>query len=255
MLKKEITDTLKQTGFVLSFLLLVPVVYWINSMRLTNNQPFSHYAGAGIMLSFLLLVFTLAYQMFSSEDSDNASEYLKSLPITGWKLLSVKIAPRLAVTWIFLFGYCLFIWSPPAQISGSNNFFRTGYSVIELLAALIFTLQVLLWGFLLGVSDRKNPVLALVILGIAMYPLVPGPVLALSFFDNFLVYQRSQLFILISLLSVILLPPLTILLIMIPKYNSWDCTSSKIKSQQMLKRIALPAALVAGLWGFAFTQI
>ena len=255
MWKKEITDTLKQTGLVLSFLLIIPVVYWINSMRLHSNQSFSHYAEAGIVLSFMMLILTLAYQMFSREDSDNASEYLKSLPFSKWKLLSVKILPRLAVVWIFLFAYLCFLWFPPAQISSNDILFRIGLIITELLIISIFSLMVMLSGFLLGISDRKNPVLVTAFLLMTLYPLFPGPKLAVSLFNNVLVHQGSQLLIHISFGAAILLPSIVSLCILIPLYKSWDCTSGKIRSQKMLKRMAIPTALIAALWGLAFTQI
>lgn len=255
MWKKEITDTLKQTGFVLSFLLVIPLVFWINSMRLTDNQPFSHYAGAGIVLSFLVLILTLAYQMFSREDSENASEYLKSLPFSMWKLLSVKILPRLSVVWIFIFVYFCFARFPPAQISSNDAFFRIGLIILELLIVSTFSLMAMLSGFLLGISDRKNPVLVTAFLLLILYPLFPGPVLAIRLFENILMHQRNQLLVLTSINTVILLPSVISLCILIPLYKSWDCSSGKIRSQIMLKRMVIPTALIAALWGLAFTQI
>lgn len=255
MWKKEIVDTLKQTGFVLSFLLVIPVVFWINSMRLTDNQSFMHYAVAGIVLSFLMLILTLAYQMFSREDSDNASEYLKSLPFSRWKLLSVKILPRLGVIWIFIFAYLCFVWFPPAQISSSDEFFRIGLISTELLIVSTFSLMVMLSGFLLGISDRRNPVLITAFLLLILYPLFPGLMLAIRLFENVLMHQRNQLLILTSINTTILLPTVISLCILIPLYKSWDCASGKIRSQRMLKRMVIPTALIAALWGLAFTQI
>ncbi|MCD4708839.1 MAG: hypothetical protein K8S62_13985 [Candidatus Sabulitectum sp.] len=255
MWKKEITDTLKQAGLVFSFLLLIPAVYWINSMRLTDNQHFSHYAEAGITLSVLMLVFSLAYMMFSSEDSDNASEYLKSLPFSKWKLLAVKILPRLAVAWIFIFGYCCFVWFPPAQISSNNALFRAGYILDELLIVSVIPLLVMLSGFLTGISDRKNPVLLIAFLLLTLYPLLPGPVLAINLFNKALMHQGNQTVILISIIATILLPSIVSVFVLIPLYKSWDCASGKMRSQIMLKRMAIPTALVTALWGLAFTQM
>ncbi len=255
MWKKEITDTLKQTALVLSFLLVIPAVFWINSMRLADNQPFSHYAEAGIVLSLLMLTLTLAYHMFSSEDSDNASEYLKSLPFSRWKLLSIKILPRLGAIWIFIFVYFCFVGFPPAQISSTNAFFRIGLIIQELLIVSTFSLMIMLSGFLLGISDRKNPVLVTALLLLVLYPLFPGPVLAIRLFENVLMHQRNQLLILASINTVILLPSVASLCILIPLYKSWDCASGKIRSQIMLQRLVIPTALIAALWGLAFTQM
>ncbi|MCK5787336.1 MAG: hypothetical protein KAH54_12365 [Candidatus Sabulitectum sp.] len=254
MLRKEIIDTLKQTAFVLSFLLLIPLVYWVNSMRLTSHRPFSHYAGAGVALSIFLLVFTLAYNMFSSEDSDSASEYLKSLPFTGWKLLAVKILPRLAVSWLFILGYCAFIWFLPAQISSNDALFLIGLSITELLMIIVIPLLVMLSGFLLGTADRKNPVLVAAFLLITLYPLVPGPLLAVDFFNKVFVHSGSQITILMSFPTIILLPSIASICVLLPLYRSWDCTSKRERTQAMLKRIAIPVGLIAAAWGFAFVQ-
>ncbi|MCK5842561.1 MAG: hypothetical protein KAH31_10360, partial [Candidatus Sabulitectum sp.] len=90
MLKKEIMDTLKQTGLVLSFLLIIPLVYGVNQFRLEENMTFFVYTLWGLTFILPLLSFFLAYTMFASDDHEGAAEYLKSLPLLKWKLLAVK---------------------------------------------------------------------------------------------------------------------------------------------------------------------
>ena len=256
MLKKEILDTLKQTGFVMSFLLLVPIIFWINTYRLEDNLPFLHYAGAGMILALFMLMLTLAYMMFSKEDSDNAAEYLESLPFSRWKLLLIKVLPRVAIIWIFTFAYCLFIWFPPDQIASSDNFFNTGFRIGEIVAFSAIAVIAMMAGFFLGISDRKNPVLGAAFLLIVLYPLVPGPLLAISLFNHVLVnYPKDALFVLLSLGATILLVPSLTLLVPLSVYRTGGCISGKMIRSRMLKRMAVPTMLTATLWGIALTQM
>ncbi len=73
MLKKEILDTLKQTGLVLSFLLLIPIIFGINQMRFNEEAlNFMWYFDWGLSYLIPVLIIYLAYNMFASEDSDGA---------------------------------------------------------------------------------------------------------------------------------------------------------------------------------------
>ena len=254
MWKKEISDTLKQTALVLSFLLVIPVVFWINSMRLTDNQTFSHYAGAGIALTLPLLMLYLAYMMFSREDSDNASEYLESLPLSKLKLLLLKVLPRLVAFWFFFIGYSLYLWLSPAQISSNDGFFLIGYSITELVMAAVIPLLAMLSGFLLGISDRRNPVLVAVFFLLVLFPLVPGPLLAISLYDTFLVHNTNHLLSILSMAGVILLIPLLSILPPLSVYGRQRFSSKKIVSQRMLKEMAIPTMLIIASWGLAIAQ-
>jgi len=245
MIKREILNTLRQTALTLSFGLLLPVVYWINEQRLVENKPFGHYAEFGAMTLLVFLVLNLAYTMFASEDKDGAGEYLKSLPIPKLRLLCMKILPRLLVSLFFLFGY-VFTVSPLASR------FTTG----EYFVVFIPTLVVMLSGFLLGISDRKNPFLAGLLLLPAFYWILSGPLAAsiaggiLMKHTNF-IYETTGSSIAqmrfcfdASQLTMNLLPTLLPVAVLLPLYRKWDCSSGKLRSQEMLKRLILPTALI-----------
>jgi hypothetical protein len=245
MIKKEILATLRQTALTLSFGLLLPVVYWINEMRLVENKPFGHYAEFGAMTLLLFLVLNLAYTMFASEDKDGAGEYLKSLPIPKFKLLCMKILPRLLVSLFFIFGY-VFIVSPLAG----------RFTISEYFVVFIPVLVVMLSGFLLGISDRRNPFLAGLLLLPAFYWILTGPVAAhiawgiLIGHTNF-IYEitgssivQMRFCMIVSQGFVNLLPTLLPVAVLLPLYRKWDCSSGKLRSQVMLKKLLLPTALI-----------
>ncbi|HOP27242.1 MAG TPA: hypothetical protein PLM22_06610 [Candidatus Sabulitectum sp.] len=104
MLKAEIRKTSRETVLVLSFGLLLPLVYWINEYRLSENKPFSDYLEVGAVIMAAALIARLSHSMFSAEDSQNAFEYLKTLPLPGWKLAALKILPRLVISAILISG-------------------------------------------------------------------------------------------------------------------------------------------------------
>jgi hypothetical protein len=245
MIKKEILATLRQTAMTLSFSLLLPVVYWINEQRLVENKPFGHYAEFGAMTLLMFLVLNLAYTMFAPEDKDGASEYLKSLPIPKFKLLCMKILPRLLVSLFFIFGY-LFIVSPLAG----------GFTIGEYFVVFIPVLVVILSGFLLGISDRRNPFLAGLLLLPAFYWILSGPLAAsiaggiLMKHTNFIYEITGSSIALMrfcfyaSQLTMNLIPTLLPVAVLLPLYRKWDCSSGKLRSQVMLKKLLLPITLM-----------
>ncbi len=241
MLKKEIIDTLKQTALVACFLAVIPVVFLVNSARLSGEQSFEEYVVLGLYLDFYLLVMWLAYEMFAGEDTDDSEDYLKTLPVTRWKLLAVKTLPRLAMVWAI--GAVLNLTSVPVYDS--------------LLVSVVFSAGVMLSGFLLGISNRRNPVLVAVFFAITTYPV-------LSVFVSYLVFLQTGAplvslvwnhWVLYKILDgLLLVVPATLpYLLLFPVFRSWDCSSKQVRSEKMLKRLALPAVAYVVIWAEVFT--
>lgn len=245
MLKKEITETLKQMGVILGFLLLIPLVHQINEIRLPEGtSSLTNYMLNGGALVFAILVTGLAYMMFSREEIDESVEYLKTLPISKWELLRVKLLPRFLALSVPVIGICTFFAvKSPADIKEI---------VFLMLSPIILTIIVaLIYGFFLGISDRKNPVLAGSIVLLTSYPIFFGSILAHDVYRNIINRGGAEtsvyLYALIHFLCIIL-PALIPLFLLIPIYRSWDCSSGKIRSQMILKRLAVPSILIVILW-------
>jgi len=245
MYKKEFMATLKQTAVILSFLLLIPVIHWVNEMRLPGGtSSLGTYMMNGGFLCFALLIAGFAYMMFSSEDNDDAQEYLKTLPISKTELLKIKILPRLCI--LLVPALAIFIWVA----------FFPGATAVEtifmvLVPILLTILTALLLGFFLGLSDRRNPILIGSMTLIAAYPIFFGSILTLRV-SRYIRHQTQAdipvyLYALVHFV-IIIVPVLITLYLLLPVYKSWDCTSGKVRSQALLKRLAVPSILIVLLW-------
>lgn len=240
MLKKEILDTLKQTALVLSFLLIIPIVFWINSVRLDGNISFIKYLEIGRILDLQLLIAWLAYGMFANEDSEDAEEYLQSLPYSKWKLLGIKILPRIAIVWLL----DVVVSLPTLSIRYSM------YNSIS--TALLLPVLVMFSGFILGISERRNPVLILCFVLLITYSVLVGPVIASLFLWSPLHEYYGNLYLILRS-CVTFLPLFVTTILLVPIIKKWDCSSARIRSQRILKRVAVPVVVVVFLWGVLFS--
>ncbi len=120
MLIKEMKETTRQTIFVMSFWILIPVLYLLDSSVVRSGWTFIEYISNGTDLFVLVTSAYLAYNMFKSEREQDAVEYLLSLPISRNMLLLHKVLPRLLVCLVLLV---------PARIL--NNLCMSSGSVLE----------------------------------------------------------------------------------------------------------------------------
>ncbi len=251
MYKKEFMATLKQTMVILSFMLLIPVIHWVNEIRLPGGtSSLGTYMMNGGSLCFALLIAGLAYMMFSSEDNDDALEYLKTLPISKWELLKIKILPRLAVLLVPAMAATLFFALQPSITVFELYFLAIAPVLLSILIALLL-------GFLLGLSDRKNPILIGSMTLLTSYPIFFGSILAhrISRYINdqthvgIPAYEYAPVYLYaLVYFAVITVPVLITLYLLLPVYKSWDCTAGKVRSQALLKRLAVPSILIVLLW-------
>ncbi|MEA3267167.1 MAG: hypothetical protein U9P42_09545 [Candidatus Fermentibacteria bacterium] len=246
MYKKEFIASLKQTAAILSFLLLIPIIHQVNEMRLPGGtSSLGTYMMNGGFLCFALLIAGLAYMMFSSEDNDDALEYLKTLPISKWELLKIKVIPRLSILLI------------PALAVIISVALQPSITAIELyllvVAPVLLSIMIaLMSGFFLGLSDRKNPILIGSMTLLTSYPIFFGSIV-MHRISRYIVHRTQAeipvyLYALVHLVTVTI-PVLIPLFLLIPVYRSWDCTSGKVRSQAILKRLAVPSILIVILWG------
>ena len=244
MFKNELIATLKQTAVIMSFMLLIPIIHRVNEMRLSGGtSSLNTYMMNGSFLAFAVLIAGLAYKMFSSEDSDNALEYLKTLPISKWELLRTKVLPRLVI--LLVSALVIITLSTSSESSLTFDLF-----FLVIAPILLSILTALMLGFFLGLSDRKNPILIGSMTLLTLYPLL-GSVLAFNIHRGIVQHTQTDIpiywaapghFLIISA------PILISLYLLLPIYKSWDCTSGKVRSQVILKRLAVPSILIVLLW-------
>ena len=256
MLKKEILDTLKQTALVLSFLLLTPLIFGINQMRFEQDLNFAWYIDWAMSFLLPILMLYLSYMMFSSEDSDRATEYLKSLPYNKWKLLAVKILPRfVSIAFIASVYHSIFMHGFVHQ----GRFFWFYYSPgsLSLLKSLFLIITPLLFGFILGISSRSNVFLALSFLLIMTYFVFAGfefmsPLSRHLYHYWWTVFPSASLSNFFALDSVlrIYFPTLLPVFVLVPVFKRWDASSGKMRSKTILKQMSGPLALIVALFAF-----
>lgn len=263
MLKREILDTLKQTAVILSFLLIIPLVYSVNQFRLEENMTFFAYTFWGLTFIIPLLSFFLAYRMFASDDQEGAAEYLKSLPVSRWRLLGVKILPRFIIILLLICLSSKVLSAPWYRVGVYSPWSAFGFE--GFLKSTLIVLTMMSSGFVLGISDRKNPLLVLCLLVPVLFlyeSLSPyGSILSseLTWFFYFNVMQPNGLeqlwlFHLARFITYIVgtaLPAILPTLVLIPVYKSWDCSSAKIRSKRIMKRMAIPLGFIVALYGVA----
>jgi len=248
MLRNEILKTLKQTAVILSFLLLIPVIHRANEMRIPGGtSSLGTYFVNGGFLNYLMLVVGLSYMMFSMENDDDAMEYLKTLPVSNRVLFITKTLPRLVVLAIPLLG--LTLYETIAEGFQMDTFLLFAVPLVMSVAT------ALIYGFFLGISDRRNPVLIVVATLLSSYPLLVGTVISLRI-TRYLVSlnhpEHTGYIFPIALLLLLVLPALIPLFLLIPVYRSWDAVPGRIRSQAILKKLAVPSILVVALWGLVF---
>ena len=258
MLKKEILDTLKQTTLILSFLLLVPLIFGINQIRL-HEEDLNLMWYFDWSLSYLIpsLIIYLAYNVFASEDSDGASEYLRTLPMSRWKLLAGKIFPRFVVLMILVLLYEAFFHDSHAHMA-EFGWFANPQRPLYPVHLVLLILAPLIYGFMLGISDRKSvilpiafaiPVLYLTFSGFAFFnPL--SHVLYNLWWPRF-PHTDIDVFFRLNSIVLNLIPVLLPMIALIPEYKSWDCSSGKIRSTRILKRMSFPLGLLIVLYSLS----
>ena len=244
MFLKEIKDTLKQTGFIMAFLAVMPLIYLIDSSFYKTGVTISGYMVGGFALLWMIAVGYMAYNMFRPEEKDDAVEYILSLPISRWKLLTWKTVPRVAI----LLGLNLLT----VFVGGGHILF---YSFIGLFSFVVFS-QVC--GFALGIVGRKSWIarLMLFIMVICAYIVnsIPPKFIWKDFIDAsalvpylpkispMLVWMDHIRF---SQLSYFLVEFGFLALILIPIYRKWDLKPVRVRELSFEKRAIVPLILLA----------
>lgn len=257
MLRKELIATLRQTAAILGFLLLVPVVFWINQARLPDNPGFNHYLDWGLMIVLPFLALYLGYMMFEEEDRDGAHEYLQTLPLRNAKLLALKIIPRAIVLLPVFFTPWLRSNVCYWQIDVVNRF----------LYSLFLPGIILFSGFLLGISNRRNPFLVTALLVPVLFLVKSGfgSILTMKLTYGFyfsimeplgseselLFTMAHRLFYLVGTILPAALPSM----VLIPVFTGKTGISGECKARIMLAKMLIPLLLILALFAMSLLKL
>jgi len=238
---KEIKDTLKQAGFIMAFLAVIPLVYLLDSSLYKTGVTFPEYIAGGFALLWMIAVGYLAYNMFRPEEKDNAIEYILSLPIARWKLLIWKTAPRVVVL--------LLINTIAQYLSGICLWF---YNFTGLLAFIVFS-QVC--GFALGLVGRKSWLTRLMVFVMTICAFIINSMPPVFIWKEFvkgsslLPYPSPFLMwmehVRLSQLPYILLEFGFLALILVPLYRTWDLKPIRVRELSFAKRSLIPMIVLA----------
>ena len=94
---KEIKDTLKTLGHRMFLLLFIPLAMLMNWHIFHSQWEVSGIFEPVVVAIVLLFAAYSGVSIFQAEKRDRALEYLLSLPMSTWKILAIKILPRLTV--------------------------------------------------------------------------------------------------------------------------------------------------------------
>ncbi|MCK4759774.1 MAG: hypothetical protein KAT69_06965, partial [Candidatus Aminicenantes bacterium] len=101
MLKKEISDVLKQTAIFIVFLFALPAFLVFTNIIVPEPQPYFSVFFPIFQFSLLFWAFFMGASLFSVEQGQRGMEYLLSLPFSRYKLIGMKILPRFATVLLF----------------------------------------------------------------------------------------------------------------------------------------------------------
>lgn len=222
MFLKEIKDTLKQTGFIMAFLAVMPLIYLIDSFFYKTGVTLPEYMVGGYALLWMIAVGYMAYNMFRPEEKDDAVEYILSLPITRWKLLIWKTVPRVAV---------LIALSLLALCFGEAS--QLFYGMIWLVTFVVFTQ---ICGFTLGIVGRKSWIARLI-----LFIMVICAYIVNSIPPEFIWKVKIPASSLFSILVEFGL----LALILIPLYRTWDLKPLRGRELSFAQRAIVPMIVFA----------
>ena len=176
-------------------------------------------------------------------------EILKTLPVSNRVLFVTKILPRLVILFVPILGFTVY-----GILTNDSD--TTDILFLFSVPAGISIITILIYGFFLGISDRRNPVLIAVITLLSSYPLMLGPVISQRI-TRYLVHHihpEHPIFpeALVYFMSVVVFA-LIPLFLLVPVYRSWDAAPGRMRSQTILKKLAIPSILVIVLWSFVLT--
>lgn len=109
MLKKEFNEILKQSLYLIIFLICLPLLFMAGSRILGTSVSYLQFFFMLFQVGLLIFALIAGISLFTSERKQGGIEYLLTLPISRLKLLTIKICPRLAALTAFSLLYVLLV--------------------------------------------------------------------------------------------------------------------------------------------------
>ncbi len=252
MFKNEIAVTLRQTGFIMSFFVLIPLLYLLDRSVFVSGFTFMEYISNGMNIFILISAGYLAYNMFRAEERDGALEYLLSLPLSRVHLLLNKALPRIAVSGVLLLAGFLLNIILQSQGSVLSSIFINYRSGILYLSGFIILIQVC--GLMLGLVGRQSWSVRLLLLGMVIciwkYATVTIVIERIMlhtlgirrYFEIMILHSRNIMMLIDAVKAVINFAVFFGLLYFIlkPLSRLWDIKPIKVREIWFQKRAVLP---------------
>ena len=222
MFLKELKDTLKQTGSIMMLMVVMPLIYLLDSSFYRTGTTLLEYMAGGFALLWMIAVGYLAYNMFRPEEKDNAVEYILSLPIARWKLLICKLVPRVVI---------LLALNMLTVFLGSGHIWF--YNLPGLLAFVVFS-QVC--GFTLGIVGRKSLITRLMLFVMTICAFIINSIPPVFIWKD-QVPASGPLNIIVEFVI--------LALILIPIYRNWDLKPVRARELSFAKIAIVPLIVLA----------
>ncbi|NOR54463.1 MAG: hypothetical protein GQ536_10325, partial [Candidatus Aminicenantes bacterium] len=116
MLKKEISEVLKQ---ILFFLLVITVLPgFLRMTSIVSDLTYFEVFFAGFQVGLLFWAMFMGISLFSADHGQKGMEYLLSLPYSRLQIFVFKILPRLVAVLIFFLVFLILYWSGGDDTAG-----------------------------------------------------------------------------------------------------------------------------------------
>ena len=153
MVKKEFRDTLRTLFFCSCLFLIVPIAKLLDWQLFHGQWELSGIWQPVFTAVVILFAAYSGISIFQAEKKDRALEYLFSLPLPKWKIITVKVVPRFLTV--------LLLVAAGRVVSVFNNGLVDGLSIVILFIFAVF--------MSLPVDSLLNGLLGIIVLNIVLY--------------------------------------------------------------------------------------
>jgi ABC-type Na+ efflux pump permease subunit len=153
VLRKELRDTLKTFAQSLMILLVIPIALLLDWHVLHSQWEISGIYQPVFLAVIIIYAVYSGVSIFQAEKRDRALEYLLSLPVSRWKIVTVKVLPR--------FVLLLLLLAAAGVLSMFGSFLADAVSMI-----IIFLLAITLS---LAVESMINAMVGVLLLNAILY--------------------------------------------------------------------------------------
>lgn len=245
MLKKEFREIIVPALVRLSFLLIFPLI----SLTGAGEYLWGYFFFLSMILGFILLWIASTYGMdaFKNEHRDQALEYLLSFPYSKFKIVWVKLLPRMAILLLLILANLVVDFVGLARWFKGEGF---GFYFLTFLSLFSLVLFFLLSGFFVSMFFEKKKsriyvtfaaFFSLMAVSLGIHSLLMSSPLIRHLYDiSFLVG------------CVVVLIPMSIAFVSV--YRRFDLKSAEVHGRRFLLRALPPMAVLTAAGVFVFIK-